>query len=105
MIGTHFITQYKFVTRYILFQAPLTTILTLLLCAFPSTVPSKQLIRVVGNHAPPFRIIIDDQDFTGIYFYTAKELAIRIGVESVFYDVPFARSLRMLEYGEADLMM
>lgn len=61
-------------------------------------------IIIVGNHAPPFRII-EDEKFTGIYFDIAKELFARLGMKASFKEQPFKRSLLSMESGYADIMM
>ncbi len=69
------------------------------------SVEAQTVIKVVGNHAPPYRII-KGEDFSGIYIDTMKELAKRMDVKVHFSDVPFARALLMMEQGkDADLML
>ncbi|MES9844298.1 MAG: transporter substrate-binding domain-containing protein [Candidatus Sedimenticola sp. PURPLELP] len=76
----------------------------LVLMAGHVTAGEQQELRVVGNHAPPYRII-EDNAFTGIYFDTMKELASRLDVEVRFIEVPFKRALYMMRYGNADIML
>ncbi|MES9936593.1 MAG: transporter substrate-binding domain-containing protein [Sedimenticola sp.] len=61
-------------------------------------------LRVVGNHAPPYRII-EDGDFSGIYFDTMKELAARLQLKVRYIEVPFKRALYMMRFGNADIML
>lgn len=68
-------------------------------------VEAQTVIKVVGNHAPPYRIIKGDE-FSGIYNDTMKELGRRMGVEIHFANVPFARALMMMKQGKnADIML
>ncbi len=68
-------------------------------------VEAQTVIKVVGNHAPPYRII-KGGDFSGIYIDTMRELAKRMGVEVSFASVPFARALIMMKQGQnADIML
>lgn len=59
---------------------------------------------VVGNHAPPFRII-ENGGFYGIYFDIMNEIARRTGLGVRFVEAPFQRCLAMMEQGEADIML
>jgi len=61
-------------------------------------------IKVVGNHAPPYRIIENDS-FSGIYFDIMKEIGKRVEVNIVFKEQPFKRALKLMEYGRADIML
>ncbi|WP_086479058.1 hypothetical protein [Oceanospirillum sanctuarii] len=45
----------------------------------PTILWAHEDLIVVGNHAPPYRIV-QDQEFSGIYVDTLKEIAKRIGV-------------------------
>ena len=60
-------------------------------------------VHVVGNHAPPYRIV-EGERFTGIYFDLMKELGKRMGVRMEFRNVPFKRGLHMMKSGAADIM-
>ncbi len=62
------------------------------------------VIKVVGNHAPPYRIIEGDS-FSGIYFDAMKEIGKRTGTTIDFKEQPFKRALRLMEYGRADVML
>lgn len=64
----------------------------------------QDVITVVGNHAPPYRIIEQDE-FSGMYFDTMKEIGKRIGVEVKFLEVPFKRALVFMKQGKADVML
>jgi len=61
-------------------------------------------IKVVGNHAPPYRII-EGNSFSGIYFDAMKEIGKRIDITIVFKEKPFKRALKLMEYGRADVML
>ncbi|MET0118638.1 MAG: transporter substrate-binding domain-containing protein, partial [Sedimenticola sp.] len=60
--------------------------------------------RVVGNNAPPYRIV-EDGGFSGIYFDTMKELAARLRLKVRYIEVPFKRALYMMRFGNADIML
>jgi len=64
----------------------------------------QDVITVVGNNAPPYRIIQQNQ-FSGIYFDAMKEIAKRIGVKARFIEVPFKRALLLMKQGRADVML
>lgn len=72
-----------------------------LLC---STLSAETLVKVVGNHAPPYRIV-DGAAFSGIYYDVMKEVAKRLELQVQFVDVPFKRALSLMESGEADIML
>lgn len=78
------------------------------LCALmPAPCPAGrhvQTVTVVGNNAPPFRII-EGQDFFGIYFDAFKEIAKRAGFKVRFVEAPFKRALAMMKQGAADVML
>jgi len=80
----------------------------LLLCASPGPTraeePAAPQLVVVGNNAPPFRII-DGGAFYGIYYDAMHEIARRAGLRVRFVEAPFQRSLTMMELGEADIML
>ena len=69
-----------------------------------ATAQSATVIRVVGNHAPPYRIIQKDQ-FSGICFDVMKEIGKRIDIPVSFFDQPFKRALYSMEQGKADIMV
>ncbi|WP_051445107.1 substrate-binding periplasmic protein [Desulfocurvus vexinensis] len=79
----------------------------LLLCLPPGPAPAREpapQLVVVGNNAPPFRII-DGGAFYGIYYDAMLEIARRAGLRVRFVEAPFQRSLAMMELGEADIML
>ena len=61
-------------------------------------------LRVVVNHAPPYRII-DPPHYTGYYIELLKLGAAEAGLEIEFVSVPLKRAFQMLEHGEADLLL
>ena len=61
-------------------------------------------LRVVVNHAPPYRII-DPPYYTGYYIDLFKLAAARAELEISFISVPLKRAFQMLENGEADLIL
>ena len=61
-------------------------------------------LLVVGNHAPPYRII-EGTTFSGIYFDAMQEIGQRLGISVKFQDVPMKRALALMESGEADVMV
>ena len=61
-------------------------------------------LRVVVNHAPPYRII-DPPYYTGYYIDLFKLAASRAELEISFISVPLKRAFQMLENGEADLIL
>lgn len=61
-------------------------------------------LRVVVNHAPPYRII-DPPYYTGYYIDLFKLAAARAELEIRFISVPLKRAFQMLENGEADLIL
>lgn len=61
-------------------------------------------VRVVGNHAPPYRIV-EHGVFRGIYIDAFREVARRAGFSVEFHEAPTARALLMLDSGEADVML
>jgi len=75
----------------------------ILLCLF-SPLYAQDAIIVVGNHAPPYRIITEGE-FSGIYFDTIKVIAERLNFSIQFREEPFARALVSMERGEADIML
>lgn len=66
--------------------------------------PNVPLVRVVGNHAPPYRIV-DHGEFRGIYIDAFREVARRAGFQVEFVEAPTARGIVLLETGEADVML
>jgi polar amino acid transport system substrate-binding protein len=74
----------------------------LLLSALPAQ--AAEPVKVVGNNAPPYRII-DGSDFYGIYFDIMAEIARRAGIALNLVEAPFKRCLAMMEKGQADIML
>lgn len=66
-------------------------------------VRAQSTMTVVGNHAPPFRII-EGPKYSGIYFDIIKEIGKRINVEVKFENQPFKQALFSMERGIADVM-
>ncbi|UDF36535.1 UNVERIFIED_ORG: transporter substrate-binding domain-containing protein [Shinella sp. XGS7] len=62
------------------------------------------LLRVVGSADPPYRIF-GPAGAGGLYYELLSEAARRLGWTLRFDEAPSARALRMMELGEADLMM
>ncbi len=83
---------------------PCLFLLTLSLPFSISAADSDNSIVVVGNHAPPFRII-DDGKFYGIYFDIMSEIGKRLDVPVEYKEVPFKRALKLMESGAADVML
>ena len=61
-------------------------------------------LRVVVNHAPPYRII-EPPHYTGYYIDLFKLAAAQADLEISFISVPLKRAFQMLENGEADLIL
>ena len=79
--------------------------LSLLLLTGGSLLAEDQTtLRVVGNHAPPYRMI-EGTTFSGIYFDAMQEIGQRLGISVKFQDVPMKRALALMESGEADVMV
>jgi len=81
------------------FAMPLVAALTLV-AAYADAAPFKAVV----NPAPPYRIIDGDR-FEGIYIDVAREAAHRAGIEIAFENLPLNRALKMMEDGEADMML
>jgi polar amino acid transport system substrate-binding protein len=62
------------------------------------------VLRVVGSADPPYRVF-HAEGAGGLYFDLLNEAARRLGWTVSYQQVPSARALRMMEAGEADLMM
>ena len=75
----------------------------LMLFMFPPASQAQTVIRVVGNHTPPARII-QNNTYSGYCFDLVHELAKRLGTEARITDKPFKRSLELMKVGEADMM-
>lgn len=61
-------------------------------------------LRVVVNHAPPYRIV-EPPYFSGYYIDLLKLAAAEAGLEVEFISVPLKRAFQMLALGEADLLL
>jgi polar amino acid transport system substrate-binding protein len=70
--------------------------------AFAQTQPP--VLRVVGSADPPFRIFRGNGG-GGIYYDLLNEAVRRLDWTVSYQEVPSARAFRMMELGEADLMM
>ena len=66
--------------------------------------PAPRVLRVVGSADPPFRSFGPDGP-GGLYFELLNEAARRLGWQLDYTEVPSARALRMMELGDADLML
>ena len=64
----------------------------------------QAVLRVVGSDDPPYRVFRAD-GAGGLYFDLLNEAVRRLGWTVSYQEVPSARALRMMEAGEADLMM
>jgi polar amino acid transport system substrate-binding protein len=62
------------------------------------------VLRVVGSADPPYRVF-RAEGAGGLYFELLNEAVRRLGWTVNYQEVPSARALRMMEAGEADLMM
>ncbi|MBL8509851.1 substrate-binding periplasmic protein [Chitinimonas sp. JJ19] len=79
-------------------------LLGLLLCLVPPVLAQAEVLTVVGEHAPPYRIM-QDKACRGLYCDTMQAIARRAGFELRYVQVPMARALMMMEHGQADLML
>lgn len=61
-------------------------------------------LRVVGSADPPYRVFRPD-GAGGLYYELLNEATRRLGWPVSYQEVPSARALRMMEVGEADLMV
>jgi len=71
------------------------------------TARAKPFIVVVNN-APPFRIIESwggEEGYGGAYIDMINEIGRRTELPLKFVNVPFIRALRMMEAGQADMML
>lgn len=62
------------------------------------------VLRVVGSADPPYRVFAPE-GATGLYFDLLREAARRLGWPLSFQEVPSARAFKMMEAGEADVML
>lgn len=61
-------------------------------------------VTVGANHAPPYRII-QGAEPSGLYVEIFKEITDRLGWKTHYREVPFRRVLKLLQQGEADVML
>lgn len=64
----------------------------------------EAVLRVVGSADPPYRIFAAE-GARGLYFELLQEAARRLHWRLSFSEVPAARAFKMMELGEADLML
>lgn len=64
----------------------------------------KAVLRVVGSADPPYRVF-GPGGASGLYYDLLNEAVRRLGWVVSYQEVPSARAFRMMELGEADLMM
>lgn len=67
-----------------------------------------QIARVPINDAPPYRIIGSANGaatYSGIYVDVLREVAATTGLALEFVELPFARGFRVMQEGEADIML
>lgn len=83
---------------------PLRRLCLLTLLTSPLAAARPGVVRVVGSADPPFRIFAGGPP-RGLYFELMNEAARRLGWTLSYAEVPAARSLKMMEQGEADLML
>lgn len=85
---------------------PILTICSVIVVFFMTNAQAKTdlEILVVGNHAPPYRIIKNGV-FSGIYFDVMNEVGSRLKVPVKFNEQPFKRALRSMRNGTADVMV
>ncbi len=79
-------------------------LMALLILVGSGSAEAQTVLRVVGNDAPPYRII-QGREFSGIYFDTIREIGKRLGVQIEFTEAPLKRALMMMETGQADVMV
>lgn len=73
--------------------------------AAPALAWAQQAVRVVGSADPPYRVFTAEGSGHGLYYELLNEAARRLGWTISYAEVPSARAFRMMEQGEADLMM
>ncbi|OAT80923.1 hypothetical protein A6P54_13050 [Bacillus sp. MKU004] len=62
------------------------------------------VLKVIGNHAPPYRIY-SREDAGGIYYEIMNEVARRLDIRLEYEKQPFKTSLMKMKSGEADIMV
>jgi polar amino acid transport system substrate-binding protein len=73
----------------------------------PSPAPALSA-RVLINDAPPYRIVGSANGtpyYTGIYVDILRQIAVETGMQLDFVELPYARAFRVMEGGEADIML
>lgn len=83
-------------------------LLLALLPPLPAAAEDGGGLRVLLNHAPPYRIVSRDHGVprhSGIYVDIAEAAAKRAGLKLAFIEVPYARAFAMMENGEGDMML
>lgn len=93
--------------RFVSFSAAFAA--TALLWAYTACAQdAAQPYKIVVNSAPPYRIIESSAGktiYAGIYIDIIKEAASRAQMPIKFVEVPFARALKLMEIGRADIML
>ncbi|MCP5162103.1 MAG: transporter substrate-binding domain-containing protein [Hahellaceae bacterium] len=67
-------------------------------------ISSVPLVTVALNHAPPYRIL-EKGAASGLYIEIFNALIKELGWQVHYEEVPFRRALKMLEDGQADVML
>jgi polar amino acid transport system substrate-binding protein len=80
-------------------------LLLLLSPLWPGSGRAQTVLRVVGSADPPYRIFTAEGGAHGLYYELLNEAARRLGWTIDYAEVPSARAFKMMETGEADLMM
>lgn len=75
-----------------------------LLLSAGAALAQPAVLRVVGSADPPFRVY-GPQGPSGLYYELLIEAARRLGWTLQISEVPSVRALKMMELGDADLMM
>jgi polar amino acid transport system substrate-binding protein len=76
--------------------------------ADPAPASAATVARVPVNDAPPYRIIGSANGaptYSGIYVDVLREIAASTGLTLEFVELPFARGFRVMQEGEADIML
>ncbi|WP_341898074.1 transporter substrate-binding domain-containing protein [Ferrovibrio terrae] len=88
---------------------PLLAALALLFAGSASAqTAGPQTARVLINDAPPYRIVGSANGapyYTGIYVDILRLVAAETGLQLDFIELPFARAFRVMQAGEADIML
>lgn len=78
--------------------------LALVLALSGGPAAAQGVLRVVGSADPPYRVFAAE-GVGGLYYELLQEAARRLGWRLSFSEVPAARAFKMMEAGEADLML